>query len=86
LQAGLFTTAESRFEQAISRESEGWFSWLGAGLAASALGDRARAHHDFVVAERLNSLQPAISDALARVYGKHPLNPAQALRLLVFAQ
>jgi hypothetical protein len=86
LQAGLPGVAESRFKQAIAREPGGWFAWLGAGLAASALGDRASARADFVVAARINTRQPAIAEALSRVDGKHPLTPAQALRALIYAR
>jgi hypothetical protein len=86
LRNGDYKIAAARFEQAISREPDGWFSWLGAGLAASALGDRTVARHDFAVAARLNSRQPAVVQALARVDTEHPLTPAQALRMLVFTQ
>jgi len=86
LQAGENTAAEQRFGQSISREPGGWFSWLGQGLAASALGDRARAHHDFKVAIGINSQQPAVSLALARVNSRTPLTAAQALKMLVIAQ
>lgn len=85
LQTGSFTVAEERFSQAISREPGGWFAWLGDGLAASALAETARAHHDFEVAESINSRQPAVRDALARVYGRHPLSAAQAFKLFVLA-
>jgi hypothetical protein len=64
----------------------GWFAWLGAGLAASALGDRAQARHDFQVAESINSTAPAIRHALARVNGRRPLTPAEAFSLLVTVQ
>lgn len=83
LASNRFAEAERRFDQAISREHEDWFSWLGKGLAASALGDRPRAHYDFVVAASINSLQPAVTAALSRVYTRNPLAPAAALRMLV---
>ncbi|MBV8989454.1 MAG: O-antigen ligase family protein [Solirubrobacterales bacterium] len=86
LQNGNFSIAEQRFRQAIAREPGGWFSWLGAGLAASALGDRAGAHHYFTVAESINSDQPAVSQALAQVHSRHPLTTAQAFKLIVNAQ
>jgi hypothetical protein len=85
LQSGQYATAEARFDQAIDRERQGWFAWFGAGLAASSLGERARAHHDLLVAERINSRQPAITEALARVYSRHPLPADQALRAIVLA-
>jgi hypothetical protein len=86
LEHGQYRVAQGRFRRAISREPDGWFSWLGAGLAASELGDRASARRDFLAAARLNSRQPAISQALARVDGNHPLTPAEALRALVYTQ
>jgi hypothetical protein len=78
-------TALTRFRQSISAEPGGWFAWLGAGLAASALGDRQAAHHYFSVAYSINSRQPAVRQALARVYGRHPLTSAQAFSLLAVA-
>ncbi len=86
LRDGNFTVAQGRFRQAIAREPGGWFAWLGAGLAASALGDRAQARHDFQVAESINSTAPAIRHALARVNGRRPLTAADAFRLLVTVQ
>jgi len=86
LQASEFTEAEKRFKQAISREPGGWFSWLGAGLAASSLGKARQAHHDFAVAESINSQQPAIAEALKLVYTKDPLTPAQAFQMLQVVQ
>ena len=83
LQEGNYTEAVSRFGQAISRERGGWYAWLGQGLAASALGDTARAKHDFEVAAAINSRQPAVSEALARVDTIHPLTVAEAFRALV---
>jgi hypothetical protein len=83
LQAGDFGTARERFRQAISREPGGWFSWLGAGLAASALGDRAGASQDFKRARSINSRQPAIQAAVSRVRTRHPLTTDEAFRMLV---
>jgi hypothetical protein len=85
LQAGLFSEAERRFRQAIDREPGGWLAWLGDGLAASQLGDSARAHHDFEVAASINRRQSVIAAALERVYSQHPLTPAEAFGLLVTA-
>jgi hypothetical protein len=82
LQTGRFSEAERRFRQAISREPGGWYAWLGDGLAASALGDRARAARDFSVAESINDKQPVLGAALARVNGLHPLTFAEAMRAL----
>jgi hypothetical protein len=83
LQNAQYVVAEQRFQQSISRERLGWFSWLGAGLAASALGQRRQAHADFVIAKSINSQQPAIRQALARVYSRAPLTSAEAFKLLV---
>ncbi len=83
LESNRFAVAERRFEQATSRERGDWFAWLGRGLAASALGDRRDAHHDFAVADSINSQQPAVVDALARVYSRRPLTPDAALGMLV---
>ena len=54
LQAGEYATARQSFDQAASREPGSWYAWLGAGLAASALGDSAQARHDYQVAARIN--------------------------------
>lgn len=86
LQSGDNAVAEQRFRQAISREPGGWFSWLGDGLAASALGDRTRAHHDFEVAASINSVQPAVKQALTDVYSRRPLTPTEAIQMLALAQ
>lgn len=83
LQNGQYTVAERRFAQSISREPGGWFSWLGAGLAASALGERQRAHADFVQAEHINHWEAASHAALARVYSRSPLTSAEAFKMLV---
>jgi hypothetical protein len=81
-----YEVAESRFNQSLGNEPDAWFSWLGAGLAASALGDRATAHRDFVDAARINARQPAVTTALKLVYSAHPLTPSAALRMLVVVQ
>jgi hypothetical protein len=83
LQTGNFTEAETRFRQAIDREPGGWYGWLGDGLAASALGDGARAAHDYAVAAAINSRSSVIKAALARVNTTHPLTPSAALGMLV---
>lgn len=86
LQGGFYGVAEQRFSQSIAREPGGWFSWLGAGLAASAQDHRQQAQHDFKVALSINSHQPAIRDALNLVYGRHPLTSAAAFKLLRVVQ
>jgi hypothetical protein len=85
LQTGRFLEAERRFRQVVSREPGGWYGWLGDGLAASALGDRARAARDFNVAGSINGKQPVLRAALARVNGLHPLTFAEATRALAGA-
>jgi predicted Zn-dependent protease len=83
LQTGRYATAQRRFDQAAAREPGGWYAWLGTGLAASALGERTLAQQGFRRAYRISSSQPAVQQALARVSGRNPLTPAQALALLV---
>jgi hypothetical protein len=82
LQNGRFAEAQERFRQAIEREPDGWFAWLGAGLAASALGDRGGAATDFKTAAAINSQDSTIRAALARVFSRHPLTPGDALSML----
>ncbi len=86
LQTGQLSIARARFAQAIAREPGGWFAWLGAGLAASEMGDQGAARHDFMVAESINSVQPAVRQALARVQSTHPLTSSEAFGLLVLIQ
>lgn len=83
LETGQYAQAVQRFDQATSREPGGWYGWLGAGLAASALGWKSVASHDLRVAESINSRQPVIRKALARIHTRHPLAPVAALRMLV---
>lgn len=75
-------TAAARFRQSISEEPGSWFGWLGAGLAASALGHRQAARHDFDVAYEINPTQPAVAQARARVDTRNPLTAPQAFGLL----
>ena len=82
LQSGSFIVAEQRFRQATEREPGGWYGWLGAGLAASALGDSALAERDYRVALSINSRDDVIRAALARVNSTHPITPGQALRMI----
>jgi O-antigen ligase len=85
LQTGSYDEALGRFGQAVARQPGGWFSWFGSGLAASELGERAVARHDFEVAKSLNSSQQVITDALSRVDGPTPMTPQQGLDGLVLA-
>jgi hypothetical protein len=82
LGTGQYSIAEQRFRQATDREPGGWFAWLGAGLAASALGQPQVAHRDFSTAAAINPRQAAILQSLAAVYSRHPLTSAQAFQLL----
>ena len=86
LQTGQYATARQRFEQTVSRDPGGWYGWLGAGLAASALGERALARHDFQVARSINPKDPVINEALDRVGSSDPLTPEAALQSLVVRQ
>ena len=86
LRNGRWTLALRQFRNSLSAEPGGWFSWLGAGLAESALGEPEQAHRDFVVAKRINARQPAIQDALQRVFSKTPLTSDEAFKLLVLLQ
>jgi hypothetical protein len=79
LQSGYFRIAESRFAQVISRERGGWYGWFGEGLAASALGQRARAQRLVAMAERINSRQPIIARTLARLDSATPITPREGL-------
>jgi O-antigen ligase/polysaccharide polymerase Wzy-like membrane protein len=85
LQTGSYEQALARFGQATARQPGGWFSWFGAGLAASELGEPAVARHNFEVAKSLNTSQPVIKDALARVDSPTPMTPQQGLDELVLA-
>ena len=82
LQTGQYATARERFQQSISREPGGWYAWLGSGLAASALGDRAAARHDLEMAEAIDSKDAVIRVALDRLDTAHPLTPADALEMV----
>jgi Flp pilus assembly protein TadD len=85
LTAGQYGTALRRFEQAISRDPGGWYGWFGAGLAASAGGNRAMARHDFEVARAINHHEPVVRLALDQVDSAHPLPPNAALQELALA-
>ncbi|HEY5430566.1 MAG TPA: hypothetical protein VIK04_15725, partial [Solirubrobacteraceae bacterium] len=83
LNSGQYEVAERRFQQSIRREPGGWFSWLGAGLAASALGDRSSAEAYFRRAYAINDRQPADQAALQRVNTTHPMTSSEAFNVLV---
>jgi hypothetical protein len=86
LRNGRWTLALSQFRDSISAEPGGWFSWLGAGLAESALGEPEQAHRDFLAAKEINARQPAVTAALQRVYTKTALTSDEAFKLLVLLQ
>jgi hypothetical protein len=86
LRNGEYRVAQQRFRQAVDRQPGGWFAWLGLGLAASALDQRQAAHLYYAVAYSINKQQPAVKQALARVYSKTPLVPSQAFKLFVLHQ
>jgi hypothetical protein len=75
-----YRSAQSWFSQVVARDPGGWFGWFGQGLAASALGERGLAHAELIRALSINSKQPIIRLALARVYSPHPVTPIQGLR------
>jgi hypothetical protein len=82
---GNYPTAGQRFEQATSRDPGGWYAWLGAGLAASARGNKALARRYLDVAASINREQPVIKRALADLDSPQPLSPTAALRLLALS-
>ena len=86
LRNGRWTLALRQFRTSISAEPGGWFSWLGAGLAQSALGEPEQARQAFVAAKRINARQPAVQDALQRVFSRTPLTSDEAFKLLVLLQ
>jgi tetratricopeptide (TPR) repeat protein len=86
LRNGRWTLALDQFQKSIKAEPGGYFSWLGAGLAESALGEPEQAHRYFVEASKINARQPAVKDALQRVYTKTPLTSDEAFKLLVLLQ
>jgi hypothetical protein len=86
LSTGENRTARRLFAQAIDRDPGAWLTWLGAGLADSALGARRQAAQALRHAYAINDLQPPIKVALRRVFSSHPLSYAQAVRLFVIAR
>jgi hypothetical protein len=79
LQTGQLTQAQKLYHQAVKRQPGDWFSWLGEGLAASALGDNVAARQDFARAAAINKRAYVVKHALAEVDTVHPLPPAEAL-------
>jgi hypothetical protein len=85
LSNGRFGIAADRFQRATARDPGGWFAWLGAGLAASARGDKALARHDLRLAASINPRQSVVQIALRQLDGPHPLTPAAAIQMLASA-
>ena len=83
LQLRRWREARHFYAQAIDREPDGWLPWFGSGLAASELGDRRAARHDFRVALSVENSQPAIREALRRLHSRHPLTAQQGLKMLI---
>jgi len=79
---GSYQQAERDFRRTVAREPGGWYGWLGAGLAASALGDATQAARDLHEAAVIDNQDPVIRTALARVLTTDPLAPAKALAML----
>ena len=57
-----------------------------AGTVDHVEGEPEQAHRDFVAASRINNRQPAVQDALQRVFTKNPLTSDEAFKLLVLLQ
>ena len=78
LELGQPKGAEVRFARALSRDDGDWFALFGRGLAASALGQRARARAYYERARLLDPGEPLLAQALARVDGRDPLTAREA--------
>jgi hypothetical protein len=83
LQTVHYRTAQARFAQAIAREPEDWYAWFGAGLAASALDQRAAARAKLRRAAQINAINPAIRQVLQLAGTRRPISPAAALQRLL---
>jgi Flp pilus assembly protein TadD len=78
LELGEARVAQRQFAQALARDDGDWFAFFGQGLAASALGDRAKARAAYERARLLDPAEPLVRDALARVDGGNPLTAREA--------
>jgi len=78
LELGRAELAERRFAQALEHDDGDWFAVFGRGLAASALGERARARALYLRARTLDPGEPLVREALARVGGRDPLTAQEA--------
>jgi tetratricopeptide (TPR) repeat protein len=78
LELGRSRVAEQRFSQALERDGGDWFAHFGRGLAASALGEPARARLEYVRARSLDPAEPLVHEALGRVGGPNPLTAKEA--------
>lgn len=74
--------AQAHFSQALGRDDQDWFAWFGRGLAASGLGNRARARADYRRARALDPDEPLLHEALVRLNGRTPLTAQEAFARL----
>jgi O-Antigen ligase len=77
-----YGAARGRFNEAISRDPGGWYAWFGAGLAASAFGDRTQARRDVQAAASIDPRNALIAGTLADLDAGRQLDLAATLRLL----
>jgi tetratricopeptide (TPR) repeat protein len=70
------------FSRALERDDDDWFAWFGRGLAASALGERARARADYRQARALDPGEPLVQEALRRLNGDGHLTAQEAFSRL----
>ena len=82
LELGRARVAQGQFAQALARDDGDWFASFGQGLAASALGERARARAAYERARSLDPAEPLVAEALARVDGREPLTAREAFGTL----
>jgi Flp pilus assembly protein TadD len=82
LELGRSALAERRFAQALERDDDDWFAWFGRGLAASAMGTRARARQDYRRARALDPAEPLVREALERLNGDDHLTAEEAFARL----
>ena len=83
LRHGEWAQARRSLGQSTGREPGDWLAWLLAGVAASEQGRRSVARVDYVRADKIDRLQPAVMEALARVGSRRPLTSAEVFRMLV---
>ncbi len=79
LELGRSRLADRRFSLALGRDGGDWFAWFGRGLAASALGQRARARAAYEQARSFDPTEPLVREALLRLRGGDPLTAREAV-------